>query len=380
MLKPPTSPFPSDRPTKRQIDHRVSHPLLSRWSNEKTHAIIARITEEKNFGSLEEANEFLRQNIAGSPVPDLPPRNPREEAQYLIYDACDEPSREKRVEMARRALNIDPDCADAYALLASEKEATLAERKALYEKGLSAAEQTIGPEALRENMGHFWGSLETRPYMRNRLGLAECLWFLGARDEAIGHLREMLRLNPGDNQGVRYPLLSHLLELGRDRDARDLIDRFDRDIAAPWLYGKALLKFMREGSNDKTDARLGRAIEYNPFVPPFVLGMVRMAKRLEPDSRIGDVYEAEEYASYSLKAWRRVPGALEWMFKIYVKRGLPLPLPDQADASASEAPIFRSLNLIPEPLRRAAREESMKIAAEPIPELGKDWKGAWKPD
>jgi tetratricopeptide repeat protein len=44
------------------------------------------------------------------------------------------------------------------------------------------------------------------PYMRARLGLAHSLWTAGRRDEAVQHLQDMLRLNPGDNQGVRYTL------------------------------------------------------------------------------------------------------------------------------------------------------------------------------
>ena len=38
--------------------------------------------------------------------------------------------------------------------------------------------------------------------MRARLGLAQALWAMGDQQAAIEHLHDMLRLNPGDNQGV----------------------------------------------------------------------------------------------------------------------------------------------------------------------------------
>ncbi len=73
----------------------------------------------------------------------------------------------------------------------------------------------LGPEFFEENVGHFWGIVETRPYMRARLGLAFTLWGTGERDAAIEQAQDMLRLNPGDNQGVRYPLMLWLLETER---------------------------------------------------------------------------------------------------------------------------------------------------------------------
>jgi hypothetical protein len=39
-----------------------------------------------------------------------------------------------------------------------------------------------------------------------RLGLSHSLWAAGRREEAVRHLQDMLRLNPDENQGVRYTL------------------------------------------------------------------------------------------------------------------------------------------------------------------------------
>jgi tetratricopeptide (TPR) repeat protein len=82
----------------------------------------------------------------------------------------------------------------------------------LYEMGVRAGERALGEEFFTEEVGNFWGILETRPYMRAREGLANALWALGERDQALAHYREMLELNPVDNQGVRYELADCLLE------------------------------------------------------------------------------------------------------------------------------------------------------------------------
>ena len=142
---------------------------------------------------------------------------PLGKAQALLYRACEEPDEQKRIQLAKDALAISPDCADAYVLLA-EHATSRKEALRLYEQGVAAGERALGPEAFQRDVGHFWGLLETRPYLRARLGLAHALWTAGRRDEAVAHLQDMLRLNPNDNQGVRYTLAGFLLFLDRDDD------------------------------------------------------------------------------------------------------------------------------------------------------------------
>jgi tetratricopeptide (TPR) repeat protein len=147
---------------------------------------------------------------------------PLGKAQALMYRAFEEPDEQKRIQLARDALAISPDCADAYVLLA-EHARSRREALRLYEQGVAAGERALGAEAFQRDVGHFWGILETRPHMRARLGLAHALWTAGRRAEAVQHLQDMLRLNPGDNQGVRYTLAGFLLFLDRDDDLDRLV-------------------------------------------------------------------------------------------------------------------------------------------------------------
>ena len=137
---------------------------------------------------------------------------PLDRAQEVMYRAF-EATGSEQVRLARKALEISPDCADAYVLLA-EHAATAEEARKHYEQGVAAGERALGKQAFEEYAGQFWGLLETRPYMRARQGLAQCLWEAGRREEAAEHYQEMLRLNPNDNQGVRYSLATLLLGPG----------------------------------------------------------------------------------------------------------------------------------------------------------------------
>ncbi|MBI3454216.1 MAG: cytoplasmic protein, partial [Candidatus Rokubacteria bacterium] len=55
-----------------------------------------------------------------------------------------------------------------------------------------------------------------RPYLRCMQGYGLCLWRLGRDDEAGRVFRQMLWLNPSDNQGVR--LLVEDVRAGRAWD------------------------------------------------------------------------------------------------------------------------------------------------------------------
>jgi tetratricopeptide (TPR) repeat protein len=156
---------------------------------------------------------------------------------------------------------------------------------------------------------------ESRPYMRARLGLALALWDGGKHDDTLAHFRELLRLNPGDNQGVRYVLASALCELQRDADLNALLehDEFRGDSAAAWVYTRALLAFRREGDGARARRLLSVARAGNPHVPVYLLGKRKLPRQLPDYTGFGDESEAIAYASDFGKSWRATPGALSWL-------------------------------------------------------------------
>jgi hypothetical protein len=183
----------------------------------------------------------------------------------------------------------------------------------VYEQAVAAGERAAGAAAFREGVGYFWGLMETRPYMRARQSLAFALWMAGRREEAVGHLQDMLRLNPSDNQGLRFTLADWFLALDRDGDADRLVAQFAQDGTAMWAYTRALLAFRREGDTPATRQLLQVARKRNKHVPDYLLG-ARPVPPEPPDSyMLGDVSEAIVYVRTGLSAWKETAGAVDWL-------------------------------------------------------------------
>jgi tetratricopeptide (TPR) repeat protein len=236
-------------------------------------------------------------------------------AQEVMYQAWDESNPALRISLAHKALKISPDCADAYVLLAEEEADTVQRALELYQKGVIAGRRALGEDYFEENVGYFWGLLETRPYMRAMQGKASCLWQMGRRQEAIDIYSEMMRLNPGDNQGIRYVLVDLLLALNRDADLAKLLRQYKEDASAVWRFTRALLEFRKAGASTKANRLLQDALEFNPYVLPYLRGKKRIPNRLPDYIGFGDENEAIEYAANHLNYWRRTPGALDWLQK-----------------------------------------------------------------
>ncbi len=287
-------------------------------SIEKHNVQIGRLLEERQLESIEEANEYIQQFIGPGKTLPSPQRKltPLERAQDMMYEAWEEQSRAKRIKLAHKALAISSGCADAYVLLAEETAQTPEDARRLYEQGVKAGELALGKGFMDENVGYFWRMLETRPYMRARFGLAQVLWAFGSRKEAIGHYKELLRLNPNDNQGVRYLLINALLEEGLDDDAEALLNQYDDEVSAEWLYSRALWTFRRFGSSPKADRRLKKALKENRFVPLYMLGMRKMPQMLPEYISIGDENEAICYVAGSIECWAETLGAVEWLVEV----------------------------------------------------------------
>jgi tetratricopeptide (TPR) repeat protein len=250
----------------------------------------------------------MRQFLGGGAVPD----SPQGQAEELVARAFEEPNPQRMAELAREARALWPDCADAYVLLA-ENAPTRKEALRLYEQGLQAGERALGPDVFRQEVGNFWAILETRPYMRARQGLAQALWMAGRRQEAVEHLHEMLRLNPNDNQGVRYTLAGFLLFLDRDEDLARLLGQFADEGSATWAYTKALLAFRQNGDTPQNRKLLRAALRANRHVPDYLLE--RKFPSAQPPGYYspGQESEALHYIGGFLAVWRSTAGAVAWL-------------------------------------------------------------------
>lgn len=148
-------------------------------------------------------------------------------AQEIIYSLAEHPWAEDpsiRELYADGALEICADSADAYVMLGDlyEECADLESARECYESGVRAAERALkklrGEDVFEKDRGHFYGVLESRPYVGARRNLALTLYELGEQEAAERHARELLVLNEMDNLGIRYLLAQWLYEQDRAGD------------------------------------------------------------------------------------------------------------------------------------------------------------------
>lgn len=319
MSKKPNSPKAPKRSGRQpKMERAAPSAMPSRLSMDKTMADLSKILASQQFESIDEANAFLQNMLSnnGGRIPELAPETPLERAQMLMAQAHEEASPKRQAALAKQALDLSPDCADAYCLLA-ELDPSPARKLDFLEQAVAAGERALGPEPFSESIGHFWGVVETRPYMRSLAGLAELSWVLGNRARAIEIYTRILELNPSDNQGVRYSLATCLLEEHTPQAEvalHKLLSDYPNDSAANWAYSRALLSFQQEGgSNLAAQQMLKQAIKINPHIPKYLLGDRRMSAELPRYVGFGDDSEAIEYAAFAIRAWTQTPGAIAWL-------------------------------------------------------------------
>ena len=283
-----------------------------------TEPMLARIQSflaGQEFGSIDDVNAALgnamntrRFDGDAEPATDA---TPLARAQDLAWRAM-EASGRLRIKLARQALALSRDCADAWLVLAGAV-SDPASARPLFEEAVSAGARAIGADRFAELSGEFWGHIETRPYMRARLELAQTFVAVGRMDDALEHFREMLRLNPNDNQGIRYLLVPLLLEVGHDREATEWLDRYPDDAGATLAYARVLLRFRAEGDSAASRALLAAAVGTNRFVVDHLLERTEAPIIPYESFALGSPEEASAAGDDLLPAFRKTVGALAWL-------------------------------------------------------------------
>ncbi|WGM38919.1 DUF6429 family protein [Caulobacter sp. NIBR1757] len=231
-------------------------------------------------------------------------------AQEIAFDAMEAATPAKRKQLARKALSLSPFCSDGYLVL-GEEASDPAGRIDLFSKAVEVGRAALDPDLAAEGQGQLWMFIEARPYMRALHSLAVALGEAGMVGDAIPHCELLLRLNEGDNQGIRYILMDFLLMAGRDADAQALWSRFAEDDFAAWTWSAVLLGYRAKAPD--LQARLKRARTSNSHVEAYLTGGRKLPKDLPPYYSPGEPSEAISYAFDARKAWSSTPGALEWL-------------------------------------------------------------------
>lgn len=221
----------------------------------------------------------------------------------------------KRLALAKEALEIFPDCAEAHSLIAEETAERPARMKH-YRKAIEAAEKLLGNEWERRYRGSFWLASETRPLMHAMAMLAIDLQWEDQIDEALDIYRKLMDWNPTDHQGVHYQFAACLLEANRSEELEKLLAKYEDEASAVLSYTKALHLFRKYGESEKTNQFLLRAFQVNMHVPIYLAEVLPLPDTAPSTIGFGDEREAEAYVMDCGYLWADVAGAEKWMAQV----------------------------------------------------------------
>ena len=284
---------------------------------ERALARLNSVEVDREFATPQEAEQFLKEELEKSNQPVGAP-TPLMEAEDLVDQAAGVRGR-KRLKLLRQALAICPDCADAHLAMAY-RERDLQKMRPLFERAVEAGRKAISSETWEKGVGEFWRRIETRAFMRAKMGLGECLRAMNLPAEAAQQFEEMIRLNPADHQAARYRLVSTLLELNRQSELEELVEKFPDDQSALWTYARALVRFRKEGDTNAARKELGDALDANGAVPQYLLKKKELPPTPPPSFRPGSEDEAVVSAMELLRPWEATPGAVYWLAEQRRKR------------------------------------------------------------
>ena len=231
-------------------------------------------------------------------------------------------SAEKKAAHLRKALEQDADCVIARIELADTdyQAARWSDCRRGYQEVIEREERRW-----RGDIPEWWVDSETRPYLRALYGRAMTEWHQGRFAETARDLQRLLRLNPADNQGVRFLIpLVHLLGEADEKALKAFQEyevNYPDDYCEPaLLFGKGLALW-RQGDEAKASEAYRAAMLKNLYIAPLLLDLpTPPADIWHPNDRSEAGYAQDFMQSYAL-LWDRDPAAARFLRETHAELG-----------------------------------------------------------
>lgn len=197
----------------------------------------------------------------------------------------------------------------------SEIEPNKKRRIQLLEQAVNLGRSQLGPDFFVENIGMFWGLVETRPFMRVLVNLADAYRQAHMREKSLLCYRECLLLCPGDNLGARFLLPALLMEMGDFDEALRQIDSNSEEVksSAFLAYSRALCLIALQQPEKNIQKALKLALKTNTHIPALLLTAGALPDPDSPYCGLGDTNEAIFYSIENRMLWRNINGALAYL-------------------------------------------------------------------
>lgn len=229
----------------------------------------------------------------------------REQSDDLLYEAYEEPIKSKAIKLAKQALEINPDNIDAENFITKFETNTI-KKLGKYKETLDKEQAKLEKEDFfnKENIGIFWGLMETRPYMRTKHSYMLTLMELGRYTEAIKQGEELLELCESDNLGVRYLIMGLYTVLEKFEECEKLYNKYSDDTAF-MLFPLAVMYYKR-GDYRRCKKVLKEIQENNEYLLNYLIGRKKFTKTKVEDIEINGTYSwgSEEEAYFIAKDYK----------------------------------------------------------------------------
>lgn len=290
-------------------------PLTKQQLDISTNRLIEYV-QGQNLGSIEEMNAFIEKNVLGKRIdkivpPDSQEKTNKQKSEDLIYEAYEcEPA--KGIRLAKKALKLDPENIRAMTYIGHLEED---DDKAIgwLKKSVDVGYKQLGEQFFKKNIGYFWLMHETRPYMEARFEYAQILAHTGQNTEALSHLNDLIKLNPNDNQGVRYQLSSLLLIEKKWTEYEKLFKKYKDEESAFWLFNYAFYIFLTKGKCIESENALKKAHFTNRHVNTFISSRKLPEFELDGAYSPGDEKEAFYFMNDNMYLFLTYPELIEWI-------------------------------------------------------------------
>lgn len=239
------------------------------------------------------------------------PFAPANVAAGLLRTARSVRSKEKKIALLRKAIEIDPD-----ATLARVELADIYFQAGNWKLSAEQYNAVVARDPGRQAVpiSRWWKDESTRPVMRALMGQGMVFWQQGRYLDAVRNMEELLTRNPRDNQGARFFIPMLYLLADRVDKAAIFYDYYSKnypsDFREPaFLFGWALCLWQQDQETESLRKYL-EGIASNIYIAPMLLNQPLPPTDIwHPNDRAEWSYAQEFMDSYA-SLWDREAAAM----------------------------------------------------------------------
>jgi len=258
--------------------------------NNMLQEFLSNVEDERQLE--ERLQEFMRKYNNGEIEYE---NTPLDDAYEILEKAENTKNKTQAIKFAKEAYKTCNACFDAI-LFQVDLEDKILKKHELLDKGLQFEKERLEKEGYfnKDNIGHFYGIYETRPYIRGLYTKVNLFILEGKMTQAKELCKKILSLNENDNTGARYLLMAIYAYLEDEKEMLMLYDKYSEENLEMLFPLFAL--YYKLGNNEKANKYLKQINKENPHFIKFFKGNIEMDENMESGCySIGDSSEVLMY-------------------------------------------------------------------------------------